>query len=110
MFRSYPGRLAGLHPQAQRDPLACAARLSRQGTRSLTAWSRAGAVHTRYVGDSEHPSASPHQPRRVPRPLSATQIRSARAEDHWRAPGQRPQLLTTRTSNAASASRPPAPA
>jgi hypothetical protein len=22
MFRSYPGRLAGLHPQAQRDPLA----------------------------------------------------------------------------------------
>jgi hypothetical protein len=41
MFRSYPGRLAGLHPQARRDPLAYAARLSWHGTRPLTAWSRA---------------------------------------------------------------------
>ena len=42
MFRSYPGQLAGLHPQAQRDPLAPAARLSRHGTKPHTAWSRAG--------------------------------------------------------------------
>lgn len=42
MFRSYPGRVAGLHPQAQRDPLAPAARLSRHGTGPHTAWSRAG--------------------------------------------------------------------
>jgi hypothetical protein len=42
MFRSYPGRLAGLHSQARHDPLAPAARLSRQRTRPHTAWSRAG--------------------------------------------------------------------
>ena len=42
MFWSYPGQLAGLHPQAQRGPLACAARLSRRGTRPHATWSRAG--------------------------------------------------------------------
>jgi hypothetical protein len=43
MFQSYPGRRAGLHRQAQRDALASAVRPSRPGTRTRTAWSRAGA-------------------------------------------------------------------
>jgi len=42
MFRSHPGRLAGLHRQAWRDALASTARLSQHGTWPHTAWSLAG--------------------------------------------------------------------
>ena len=42
MFRSHPGRLAGLQRQARRDALASAARLSQHWTWPHTAWSLAG--------------------------------------------------------------------
>lgn len=38
MFRSYPGRLAGLHRQAQRDALASAVRPSRHWTHTARSW------------------------------------------------------------------------